>query len=602
MASVEVNLASMTGGVANGVSQEATSNAAGLYAFSQKQRGTNHMTASKNITAGESDSVISSADALAALKIAVGINPNADPDGAGPEEALPVSPYQFIAADITGDGRVTSADALAILKIAVKLATAEPRRWVFIAEDYDFWDEESGNFKTTRTDVAWDSDGMTFDYPEKSVQNVVGVLMGDVNGSWSAPEGSGAIADSHLAGLVEQGGPLEGSSLAQWGLTDAAESDGENTDGGDSSENGSTNSDTSTDVSAPFANLTGIYIDPSAQVDSPGGGDNHNHLIIAPSGSHAYFEYDTQDSDFVNFCFGQLAQGPLVSQINSNLRCKEAQMLDGLVTESQAIVDYSFSGSFVSNSRIDFTSGSLIVEEATGDLAGSVGQSIFMPAGESDAYVFSENSPIPVAADTNMALNDASFNTLEVDPNNNVLSTTLKPGYYYETWGAENTADLFIIEINAGGTIKHATISNPASSYGDDGSYGCKMDGKVERYPISDVVAQTVMIMDATVSVADCDGDWASDYPDEQFWHLGNYSNRSAVIEPFRYAPFTKLAGVETSSASFWLISSDENGNPKFYEFSQFCLSDGTIDNALQPSDYQCEYQNESGIYQPVLK
>ena len=225
LASVEVNLANMTGGIANGVSQEATSNAAGLYAFSQKQRGINLMTASKDITAGEMGSIISSADALAALKIAVGINPNADPDGAGPEGALAVSPYQFIAADINGDGRVTSADALEILKIAVKLPTAEPRRWVFVAEDYDFWDEASGSFKTTRTDVTWDSEGIIFEDPEKSVQNIVGVLLGDVNGNWSAPEGSGAIADSYLAGLIEQGGPLESSSLAQWGISASSEAD-----------------------------------------------------------------------------------------------------------------------------------------------------------------------------------------------------------------------------------------------------------------------------------------------------------------------------------------------------------------------------------------
>ena len=160
------------------------------------------MTASKAINAGESGSVISSADALAALKIAVGINPNPDPDGVGPEEALPVSPYQYIAADITGDGRVTSADALAILKMAVKLDSAEPRRWVFVAEDYEFWDAASESFKTTRTDVTWDSDGRTFDYPEKSVQNVVGVLLGDVNGNWAAPEGSETVGEDYFSDLV----------------------------------------------------------------------------------------------------------------------------------------------------------------------------------------------------------------------------------------------------------------------------------------------------------------------------------------------------------------------------------------------------------------
>ena len=212
--SVKVALVGMTEGVANDTTQEAMTNAAGLYAFTQKTLGTHHLTASKAITAGEMGSVISSADALAALKIAVGINPNKDPDGAGPESALPVSPYQYIAADITGDGRVTSADALAILKMAVTLASAEPRRWAFVAEDYTFWDTESDSFKTTRTDVMWHGDGMTLDYPEKSVQNVVGVLMGDVDGSWSAPEGSEAVAETHFTALVAS----LGGALMQWGL------------------------------------------------------------------------------------------------------------------------------------------------------------------------------------------------------------------------------------------------------------------------------------------------------------------------------------------------------------------------------------------------
>ena len=214
--SVDVSLVGLTDGIENDFAEQSLSSASGQYAFTQKHRGTNGMTASKAITARESGSVISSADALAALKIAVGINPNTDPDGAGPEEALPVSPYQYIAADINGDGRITSADALAILKMAVKLDSAEPRRWVFVAEDYEFWDQASKSFLTTRTDVTWNNSGMTFEYPEKSVQNVVGVLMGDVNGNWSAPEGSEAIAESHLAGLVDS----RGGSLAQWGKYD----------------------------------------------------------------------------------------------------------------------------------------------------------------------------------------------------------------------------------------------------------------------------------------------------------------------------------------------------------------------------------------------
>ncbi len=212
--SVQLNLVGIDSGIQTNFSDQTISDKDGSYAFSTAYAGTNHMTAIKAITAGELGSVISSADALAALKIAVGINPNTDPDGAGPEEALPVSPYQYIAADITGDGRVTSADALAILKMAVKLDSAEPRRWVFVAEDYDFWDEASESFKTTRTDVAWDSDGMIFDYPEKSVQNVVGVLMGDVNGNWAEPEGSETVTENYFSDLAAS----QGGSIGQWGL------------------------------------------------------------------------------------------------------------------------------------------------------------------------------------------------------------------------------------------------------------------------------------------------------------------------------------------------------------------------------------------------
>ena len=71
------------------------------------------LTAARGTT--DTGNAISSADALAALRIAVGINPNSDPDGAGPLSPLKLSPYQLIAADVNKDGKISSADALAIL-------------------------------------------------------------------------------------------------------------------------------------------------------------------------------------------------------------------------------------------------------------------------------------------------------------------------------------------------------------------------------------------------------------------------------------------------------------------------------------------------------
>ena len=50
-----------------------------------------------------------------------------------------LSPYQIMAADVVGnDGRITSADALAILKMAVGLPTASVPGWLFVDEKRDF--------------------------------------------------------------------------------------------------------------------------------------------------------------------------------------------------------------------------------------------------------------------------------------------------------------------------------------------------------------------------------------------------------------------------------------------------------------------------------
>ncbi len=173
----------------------------------------------KPLTELESGNVISSADALAALKLAVGINPNIDPDGAGSHAKPPVSPYQFIAADINQDGRVTSADALAILKSAVGSGGSTPRKWVFIAEDHNFWDASlhngQGGFKTTQDQVVWPVDGIPVSAAEPVV-NGVGVLLGDVNGDWRADQNHTRLETSYFTQLRAGLGTL----MAQWGLPD----------------------------------------------------------------------------------------------------------------------------------------------------------------------------------------------------------------------------------------------------------------------------------------------------------------------------------------------------------------------------------------------
>lgn len=168
------------------------------------------LTASRSATDDSSGSAITSADALAALKIAVGINPNSDPDGAGPRVASSLSPYQLMAADINGDGQVTSADALAILKMAVGQPGAVPPSWIFL--------DESQTFDISASSVNYSS-AISETLNADQTINMVAVLKGDVNGSWGSAEAS--------VNHVDYGNPTYFADLATrlqvpmdvWGLS-----------------------------------------------------------------------------------------------------------------------------------------------------------------------------------------------------------------------------------------------------------------------------------------------------------------------------------------------------------------------------------------------
>ncbi|MDB9805283.1 dockerin type I repeat-containing protein [Porticoccaceae bacterium] len=193
----------------NGVSSElgsTTTDAVGEFTLANNVVGEKMITAAKEMTANDQNKVVTSADALAALKIAVGLNPNGD-------DSFPVSPYQMIAADVNKDGRVNSADALQILKIAVGLSDAIPQEWLFVSEAEDFWDETANNgegeFALTNKDVSWGSEGLQFSEQLGLNSNFLGVLLGDVNGSWSAPEEAMELPDNYFASLEQAGiGPV----------------------------------------------------------------------------------------------------------------------------------------------------------------------------------------------------------------------------------------------------------------------------------------------------------------------------------------------------------------------------------------------------------
>jgi hypothetical protein len=191
-----------------GAGLNAATGADGKYGFELLDAGSYQLDFSKALTTAETGSAINSADALAALKIAVGRNPNADGSA--------VTPYQFIAADVNQDGKVTSADALAILKMAVKRTDAPAREWLFVNENQDFWNETTSSFTTTRSSVVWEK-VLQVNSPLTTQQNVVAVLKGDVNGSWTAPVGSqdlDIISPSYFTDLAAK----LGTQVNQWAV------------------------------------------------------------------------------------------------------------------------------------------------------------------------------------------------------------------------------------------------------------------------------------------------------------------------------------------------------------------------------------------------
>jgi hypothetical protein len=100
--------------------------------------------------------------------------------------------------------------------MAVKRTDAPAREWLFVNENQDFWNETTSSFTTTRSSVVWDK-ALQVNSPLTTQQNVVAVLKGDVNGSWTPPAGSqdlDIISPSYFTDLATK----LGTPLTQWAV------------------------------------------------------------------------------------------------------------------------------------------------------------------------------------------------------------------------------------------------------------------------------------------------------------------------------------------------------------------------------------------------
>lgn len=159
---------------------------------------------------------ITSADALAALRLSAGVNPNPDPDGSASGLARMVSPYQYMTADVDDDGKVTSADALAILQMSVKSPGAQQPLWMFVDETADLWNEETQSSALQAEHAGWDRT-VAVGLEEHAPRNLVAVLRGDVNGNWNAPQGTVDL-DSMDVQYFQQLAAQLGVPTGVWGL------------------------------------------------------------------------------------------------------------------------------------------------------------------------------------------------------------------------------------------------------------------------------------------------------------------------------------------------------------------------------------------------
>jgi hypothetical protein len=150
------------------VSESMTTGNDGLYKHIDMPDGSYGLTSAKVSGTAESNAIKAN-DALAALKIAVGMNPNADGSA--------VSSYQYLAADVNKDGFVKAADALNILKMAVKYDTAPVKEWLFVPESV-------GSETMSRTHVVWPDSPMPVTLNADQELHLIGIVKGDVNGSW----------------------------------------------------------------------------------------------------------------------------------------------------------------------------------------------------------------------------------------------------------------------------------------------------------------------------------------------------------------------------------------------------------------------------------
>ena len=127
------------------------------------------------------------------------------------------SPYQSRAADFDQNGMVSLADAIGVLRHSVGLPTDQVPKWIF-------FNEADGDLPKQPILSPGTAIPVRIDTSPSITTGLVGVLRGDVDGSWEPPATLHRLLDDrpeHLNDLVARfliDPDLPDISLAQWGI------------------------------------------------------------------------------------------------------------------------------------------------------------------------------------------------------------------------------------------------------------------------------------------------------------------------------------------------------------------------------------------------
>lgn len=161
----------------------AKTDAAGSATLSSLPNAQTTLTAIKSISSDADKAAAAQSvgltDAISILKMIVGLNVNSG--------STALSPYQVVAADFNRDGTVGLTDAIDVLKAVVGLTAPSPT-WTFmdarkVASNLTM--DSYNNDKTKSLDNGWMSPNMPLNLNTTTDVKLVGVLSGDVDGSWA---------------------------------------------------------------------------------------------------------------------------------------------------------------------------------------------------------------------------------------------------------------------------------------------------------------------------------------------------------------------------------------------------------------------------------